>query len=289
MTVGSVPGQPRVRYSHRRPFSVKAALTTLVSKLPIVADYYAYHRVFPRTANAYRGVFASFAEATQAIPPTMQAGYNHASLHGVDQAQTLTLEDLNTFQPIDYPVLVWLREALGNSTTVFDLGGNLGQGYYAYRRFLSYPVGLQWQVCDVPEKVKVGQELIQRIPSPGLSYTSRFAAADGQDILLTCGTLQYLELSLAEIVRPLAVKPRHLIINHVPFYSGAQYITLQNLWGSYAPYKIQNDGEFVADLAALGYQLVDRWRIDRTCTIPFHPDRFVAAYHGFYFRQVTAV
>ena len=89
-------------------------------------------------------------------------------------------------------------------------------------------------------------------------------------------------------------KPQHLIINHVPFYNGDEYITLQNLLivdsvnktqiASYTPYKIQNSAHFIDAIEKLGYELVDSWQQNRTCYIPFEPERFVDAYHGFYFR-----
>ena len=41
--------------------------------------------------------------------------------------------------------------------------------------------------------------------------------AEGFDIFLTCGTLQYLEPSLSELLSKLQSQPQHLIINHVPF------------------------------------------------------------------------
>ena len=36
----------------------------------------------------------------------------------------------------------------------------------------------------------------------------------------------------------------------------------------------------------LGYALVDTWENpDKSCRIPFHPDRSLNRYHGFYFRR----
>jgi hypothetical protein len=35
----------------------------------------------------------------------------------------------------------------------------------------------------------------------------------------------------------------------------------------------------------MGYELVDAWKNERTCSIPFHPEYFVDGYSGFYFRK----
>lgn len=117
-----------------------------------------------------------------------------------------------------------------------------------------------------------------------MSFTVDFADAEGADILLTVGTLQYIEASLAELLSQLKVKPRHVVINQVPFYDGSTFITLQNIGYAFCPYKIQNQAEFLASLTSLGYELIDSWEDGRTCLIPFHPQRFVSAYHGFYLR-----
>ncbi|KAM3097681.1 TIGR04325 family methyltransferase [Phormidesmis sp. 146-12] len=264
---------------------LKRRLRQGLEHTPILSDYYAYHRLFPRTPNLYRGVFSTFTQASESVPKTISVGYNHTDLHNASLQHNLNEADIGRFKAIDYPVLVWLREAFAENSVVFDLGGSTGYSYYAYRKYIPYPTNLQWIICDVPEAVNVGNQLLARIDSPGLSYTTNLEDMKAADILLTCGALQYLEPSLAELINQQSAKPRHVIVHHVPFYQGEPYITVQNLWGSYTPYKIQNHEQFVASIEALNYELVDHWTIDRTCSIPFHPERFVDAYHGFYFRQ----
>jgi putative methyltransferase (TIGR04325 family) len=104
--------------------------------------------------------------------------------------------------------------------------------------------------------------------------------------LLTCGTLQYIEPSLSEMLGQLKTKPRHILINRVPFYDGEMFITLQNIGYAFCPYKIQNRAEFIASLASIGYELIDSWTLSRSCYIPFHPERFVRNYYGFYLRLI---
>ncbi|OLP17089.1 hypothetical protein BST81_17165 [Leptolyngbya sp. 'hensonii'] len=275
--------------------SLKQILRGFVEGTPILSDYYYYYWLFPRNPNLYRGVFSSFSAAAMAVPPKLPSGYNHAEIHNTSLKHDIDINEIHPFKPIDYPVLVWLGEIFKESSILFDLGGNTGYSYYAYRRFISYPPNVRWLICDVPEAVKVGNEFLTRFNSPGLSYTTNISDAEGTEIFFTCGTLQYLEPSLAALLSQLQTKPQHLIVHHVPFYEGEQYVTLQNLLivdpvdktqiSSYTPYKIQNRTQFINSIVALGYELVDSWQKNRTCYIPFHPERAVDAYHGFYFRQ----
>lgn len=266
---------------------MKQMIKTLVKNLPIASDYYAYHWLFPRTVNAFRGLYFSFDEALKAVPAQTLSGYNHPELHDDPVRRNCTQADMERLNPIDYPVLVWLRKAFEDSSTVCDLGGNTGNSYYAFRRFIPYPENLKWTICDLPEAVKAGEEMRNRTHCPGLSFTTNLASVEAADIFLTCGAIQYMESSLTDFLGQLKSKPRHLIVQRVAFYDGEEYFTLQNICGVYVPYKIINEANFVASLAALGYELVDKWRIDRPCVIPFHPDRFVEGQSGMYFRLKT--
>jgi putative methyltransferase (TIGR04325 family) len=308
-----------VKTKSRKPIKeIKKFFRETLNKTPLISDIYRYHWGFPRTPNSFRGVFFSFSEALKAIPSGSRDSYNLSELHDealkfspnpIDSSnkypselavkevylpsvkQTIKFGEhpLFKFNPSDYPLLVWLNTALSDRSTVFDLGGNVGHSYYTYQSYISYPNNLKWITCDVPEAVKVGRELARRYNLSDLSFTEEFADAYKANILISCGTLQYLELSLADILKTLDRQPQHLLINQVPFYEGKQYITLQNLIHSYVPYKIQNRLEFINSLTALGYELVDSWYYNRTCSIPFHPERFVNAYHGFYFRRRSSI
>jgi putative methyltransferase (TIGR04325 family) len=262
---------------------LKQSLSRIVTAIPIASDCYYYYWYFPRCLTACRGVFSTFNGALQAIPVNSRVGFNHSEIHLRPVEQLTTGRKLGEFDPRDYPVLVWLNSAFKHSSTLFDLGGNTGGSYYAYRNYLRYPDDLSWVVCDVPAVSQAGEELARNTNSPGLSFTVDFMEAEGADILLTCGTLQYLEASLAELLGQLHTKPLYLLINRVPFYDAKSFVTVQNIGYAFTPYKIQNYSEFIASLTSLGYELIDTWHDRRTCSIPFHPKRFVRAYHGFYF------
>jgi putative methyltransferase (TIGR04325 family) len=274
---------------HQLLKSIKQILRKFVENIPILKDYYYYHWLFTRNPNLYRYVFCSFTEALAAIPDGALSGYNHREFY---DSRLTDIKEVEKLKPIDYPVLVWLRQAFLDSSTVFDLGGTTGYGYYAYRRYISFPKDINWTVCEVPAIVEIGEELMDLIPSPGLTYTTDIKNAQGE-IFYSCGMLQYFEDSLAEMLSQWQVQPRHLVINHVPLYEGNNYVTLQRPliirpegnFVSYIPFKIQNRTQFINNLLGLGYQLVNTWQQDRQCFIPFHSDRHVDAFYGFYFRH----
>jgi putative methyltransferase (TIGR04325 family) len=259
-------------------------ISRVIKKIPILSDFYHYHRIFPNQVTACRGVYSSYQEALQAIPKELKSGYNQPEIaHHPNVARLTAATEVGVFDPIDYPILLWLKTAFLKHSSVFDLGGNVGLAYYAYQRYLQYPAQLNWLVCEIPEIAEAGKKLAQEKQVDNLFFTTDSAKAEGADILLTCGTLQYLETPLAELLKPLQSKPKHILINHVPLYDGETYITIQNIGYSFCPYTIQSRNQLIQSLTDLGYKLRDSWTINRAFKIPFHPERAVNAYHGFYF------
>jgi putative methyltransferase (TIGR04325 family) len=262
---------------------MKRIIRRAIEKTPYISDCY-YYWNFPKNPNSYRGIFENFYEAKQAISPSFKLGYENAD------TPIIYSQDFNS---TNYQVLKWLQSILAEhpeQASIFDFGGNVGISYYAYQNYIranniEAPRDLRWVVCDVPATVQLGRELLDKTDSHGLSYTVDFEDADGSNTLITCGTLQYVETPLAELIARLKVKPQYILINLVPFYDGETYVTLQNIISAVCPYKIQNRTNFLESLIALGYELIDSWHTSRTCSIPFHPERFVAAYHGFYLRM----
>lgn len=260
-------------------------LTRVIKKIPVASDYYSFYWCFWRQGGCFRGVFKTFDEATRSLPKNTRVSHNQPEIHKHPEISQLTAwRDLEQIEFIDYPVIAWLKSVLLDGPTIFDLGGNVGVSYYAYKKHLDYPENLRYIVCDLPEIIKAGKNLAETVESQGLSFTLNFADAEGANALLTSGTLQFIEPSLADLLKPLEIKPKHILINHVPFYDGEEFVTLQNIGYAFSPYKIQNRADFLGSLANFGYELVDSWQINRTCSIPFHPERFVNAYHGFYLR-----
>jgi putative methyltransferase (TIGR04325 family) len=282
-------GVKRIRRVSHWPASTKTKVQKSLSsllELPGIRDLYGYSR-FPRISNGFRGVFDTFEQARQAIAQHLPAGYDQTAAH------QYSAQNLDRLDSSDRPLLPYLKAALTESQRVFDLGGSVGRGYYTYQNHVEYPPNLQWQVCEVPSAVEVGNTIAQKRGITNLSFTTQQQAADGADVFITCGALQYIQPSLAEILTSIAHKPCYLFIARVPFYDGPEYVTLQSVLASkqpyklatICPYKIQNRDQFIGDLEALGYELIESWKNDRICVIPFHPQRFVDGYHSFYFRR----
>lgn len=228
-----------------------------------------------------RGVFDSFAQARRSAPMRALVGFDHdAFAHDFGERFAKVL-------PHDYPMLFWLRRCLSPGSKVFDVGGHTGSQFHAYRPYLEYPADLEWRVCEVPKVVERGRELAEARGYTQLRFTCRLDDAEGSDVLLAAGALQYIEApSLAELLGGLKRKPTHLLLNKLPLYDGPAYVTLQNGGPVFVPQHVFNRGELVSQLEQLGYQLADAWDVPGFSTqIPFCPDRSVPRFSGVYLRR----
>jgi putative methyltransferase (TIGR04325 family) len=243
-------------------------------------DIYTY-RYFnaPEKSPRYRGVYRSFAEAQRAIPKGKPEGFN------IEAVPDFFIEKQFQFNPQDYPVLLWLSQVMAVGSKVFDFGGGFGQCYYKYQEYVRFPEGLQWLVCDVESFMSPGREFAAKHKADNLSFTTSRSEANGCSMYLTNGALHYIEPDLPEMLAELSSKPRHVLVNRVPMYDGERYYTVQSSWHSFSVQKISNISQFVGDIEQLGYKTVDQWSLPRTLHVPFHPERFIANYRGFYFRR----
>jgi putative methyltransferase (TIGR04325 family) len=248
--------------------------------LRTLEDIYTY-RYFnsQHKAPRYRGVYPSFAAAQAALPKNRPQGFDLAS---VPEAFIQTHFFLS---PSDYPNLFWLSQALQPATRVFDFGGAVGQSYYYYNHLIDFPADLIWTVCDVEAMARRGAEFALERKAANLCFTTDRAEADSATIFMTNGALQYIDTDLSEILASLATKPQHVIVNRVPMYDGEPYYSVQSTFHSYCTHKVMNTAQFVSAIEKLGYQKVDQWELPRSLHIPFHPERFVPHFMGFYFRR----
>ena len=241
-----------------------------------------FARAAPTSGNWYRGVFASFDEAQASAPATRPVGYDHPV------TAELYRERTRRVYISDYPVMFWLARLFETgAASVFDIGGHIGIGYYAYQRYLSYPEAMRWRVLDVPAVNASGAEYAKEHDARGrLGFTAEPKDADGYDIVFASGSLQYLRYTLAELLGSLRQPPRHLVINLMPIHMSESFFTLQNMGAAYCPYRITAEREFVDGLKALGYALRDRWENpDRRCEIAFRPEHSLDRYFGFCFSR----
>ena len=234
-----------------------------------------------RPTNAFRGVYADFAEATRSAPRARPIGYDRPEMAGLYRGG---LERLN---PHDYPVLYWMRPAIEHASSVFDFGGHIGVSYYGYERYLHYPDTLTWTVCDVPAVTRDGTELARRNGRSRLHFTTQIEVADGADVLLAAGSLQYVEDKfLQRALAELRDKPRHIIIQRTPLHHDRSFVTLQATGPTFCPYNVAHRQIFIDSLTKIGYELVDSWACDRSLEIPFHPECHVPNYSGLYLKQI---
>lgn len=231
--------------------------------------------------NLFRGVYATAAAATAALPATKPAGYDHEAPAAMYNERT------GQIYASDYPVLFWLSRLLTQDCCrVFDIGGHIGVGYYAYQDFLPYPAALQWCVSDVPAVVERGRKLATRKDAARrLSFTSDLTRADGHDIVFASGSIQYLPMTLGELLRGLGNKPRHVLINMLPVHATQTYFTVQNIGTAFCPYRIESRASVVDAMTAAGYTLRDSWEnLEKRCDIPFFDATYTLdRYMGFYF------
>jgi putative methyltransferase (TIGR04325 family) len=252
---------------------MKDILRNLIVRIPGLR-YWVARWIFLRPGhNTHRflGVFATYAEAKAQVPARFDGGF--------DDFNPVVDEKI---PERDAEVVRILSTILPDARAVFDLGGNIGMSFYQYRTRIAYPPGLRWTVCDVAAVIEAGRRTAQERGEKQLEFTTETRQADGADIYLTNGALQYFEVTFADMLRELPHPPRHLVINRVPLTAHAPFFTLQHMGTSIVPYHINNLDETVASLQVLGYRLVERWENDRFCDILLRPDRRVPHYYGFY-------
>lgn len=264
--------------------AVRSLIDTLEEKLPPLRAWhrFEYEQHFAREtpkARMFAGVYDSFEAAENAIAAGTRRGHDHPEV-----ADRHTSE-INRIWPSDYPVIYWLSVLLKANGTVFDLGGNVGISFFSFKKYLTYPDGLTWRICEVAATVRRGRELAEQKNAQGLYFTTEVEEASGADVLLASGSIQFLEVPLWSSLSRLPLKPLHILINRTPLNNGPSFATLHNFGPASCVYRIYDRSAFVAAFNALGYSLIDSWETPEfSCVIPFHPDHTIKAYSGMYFR-----
>jgi putative methyltransferase (TIGR04325 family) len=237
--------------------------------------------------GCFWGVFSSFEEAARSAPRTKPLGYNHTEL-ATEYRVMLERQSWEgrsgLVSSYDYPAMFWLSVLLHDESirTVFDFGGNVGVHFYAYGSRMHFPADLRWTVCDVAAIVDAGRQIAAEREG-NLCFTTTFEAVDDQDLLFASGSIQYVE-NIGHMLRGLRRPPRHVLINRLPLYEDAPFVTLQNGGSVFYPQYVFNRGEFVDSLDAAGFALVDLWNDPlEGCVIPFH-DKAVP-YYGLYLKR----
>ncbi|AKJ30730.1 TIGR04325 family methyltransferase [Caldimonas brevitalea] len=261
-------------------------VASAVGALPVIRPLRerAYRRRFlnNRNQNLFMGVYARFEDAAAAAPSGGRVGYDNQ-----ESAELYTPE----IYPYDYPALFWLQRSFDEGLrTVFDLGGHVGIKYYAFRRHLRLPVGLQWMVCDVPAVVARGRALAEgRGLGEELRFTTSMSDASGFDVLYASGSLQYLPRRLGELLADLESLPRRIVLNITAVHPTTTYYTLNSIGTAFCPYRVQARDELLDEVSSFGYVKRDAWENPaKLLVLPFRRGLSLDHYSGFCFDRLPA-
>lgn len=260
--------------------SIRSSINSIKQWPPMLAwRKRRYERRFANQPDICRGLFDSFEAALASAPDTKVKGFDVPEFEGFYDHRR------NKLFLYDYPILFWLDRILEDNFRIFDIGGNTGVHFVGYRSHLRAWEHIFWDICEVPVVVEAGKKFAKREGyADRLSFTDNIYAADGADVLLSLGTIQYIEQpTLSDLLSSLENAPNHLLLGKLPLYDGETYVTLQNGGPHFIAQRIFNRSDFLKELGALGYQVIDEWRdSSRSCIVPFHPDHSVPVYTGLY-------
>jgi putative methyltransferase (TIGR04325 family) len=232
------------------------------------------------TCLGFLRAFPSFAAAQACASQYIKAGHEHP-----DEIRFHTSIS-DSVRESDYPVLFYLAPLALQLHRVFDLGGNVGNLFYAYQRKMTFPSSLVWTVFDLPVKKPLGERLAGQRSESRVRFADALAEASGSDIFIASGSLHYFEQPLHEILSSLQELPRHVFINRTPCSSGADLITVQDNHSYLVPCKLHSRATLIAGMKALGYELQADWPVhERRLLVPTHPDLCERSYSGFYFKR----
>src|SRR5438128_2314136 len=100
---------------------------------------------------AYRKTFRSFEEAQRTACRYIEAGHEHEDDVRIHAALSLRIRES------DYPVFYHWARMSPSPSRVFDLGGNIGNLFYAYQNYMKFPEGMRWTIYDIPPIRAAGQ------------------------------------------------------------------------------------------------------------------------------------
>lgn len=254
----------------------KFARTTMGGKF-LRATYDAYFEFAGGHQRIFRSLYRDFSSAAADAPAGKQLGYDG------DATTTRHAHERHFLYPSDYPILFWLSRLLPQSKLLFDLGGDVGNRYLAFRKYLTYPEHLTWLVNDIPAVVAFGRRIAEQEASAHLQFSADRIRLKEADILLASGVLQVLE-DWDRFLQAEPTLPRHLLINRTPVSNQPYAVTLHSIGVAFVPYQIFNREVFVSAFVSLGYRLVDEWITPELgCLIPDQPSYSLKSYSGFYF------
>lgn len=253
----------------------RTSIGGVLGQIPGVSDSYSRWALHRRdVGGVFSGVYASHDDAVRAIPADRLAGWDS------DEAADVFRAPLPRQLSV-YPAMFWLARHLQAGDHVVDLGGGAAITQRQFTARARLPDGARWTIVETPAVARFGAGMVARGELDGVQFVDSLEAAGRCDILLSAGALQYMPDGLDVLARALEARPRAVILNKLPLSDDADYWTLQNIGPAVCPYRVWRRADFLAALAAHGYQPEDTWSVgELSCDIPFHPRLCVPAFTG---------
>ncbi len=227
----------------------------------------------------YHRVFENLSEAAAAAQPYAEGG--HINPLGTTAHMSLAAAP----RPSDYAALFHIQNLIGSCSSVFDLGGNAGNLFYCYDRYLKFPEDLIWHVYELPEVIARGKQLAAERGEKRLRFTENWLDASGADLLLASGSLHYFDPPVYEMLAKLPEKPAHVLINRSPLITGPTKATVQDGIHWRAACILFNRAQLIAAFEETGYELIDQWQAaELSLIIVGKPEFSATPYSGLYFR-----
>lgn len=239
--------------------------------------------LWKKSFSAFRGCYPDFEKASQEIKTNL-LGYDNRET--VDRYLKNFDKNNTKIHETEYPLFFWLNKILHDHENysplkVFDFGGNFGGHFFRFQN-ISLSNNFIWIVCEVNAIAEAGNKYFS---NKQLIFISDFEDANGVDVFLSSGAIQYVK-SLSLSLSRLAKKPKHILLARIPMQNASKtFVTIQNMGTSYSPQYVFNKNEFINNMNNIGYELVDEWNsLFDKCIIPFHRDKSCYFYTGFYFK-----
>jgi len=265
--------------------ALKSKIKLLIESLPYGRDLFLI-TFRNRLSIRYRGVYLSFKQASKSIP-NVEQDYDNAYRKKREYKEQGKKVIDSKFRNHDYPLLFWLSRSLTDTTGVLELGGSLGHLYYSIKNLIDFPEKMKWQIAELPEAVSLGAELANERNEKQLTFidSSQIENSTPANVFISSGAIQYMTVSLVEILSSLPTMPEHVIIHDLPVHSKQSFWTTQRLEYCRVPYHVYSLNKFIEDFDNLGFELIAQWNWLRPMEIPFHKAFSLNHLQGFYFKK----
>jgi putative methyltransferase (TIGR04325 family) len=197
--------------------------------------------------------FNSFQEAESMARSLVAESHQH-------QDYSKLIMSAKDARPSDYAVMFHMRSLNLKNSKIFDLGGNAGNLFYMFDRYLNLPLDCTWMIYDFPVWVEAGKKLAAERKEYRLQFTTKWDNASGVDILIASGSLYCFETPFDQMINALEEKPKVILINRTPLISGPTKAAIQDgrLW--MIACMLYNRAEFITSIEAIGYEVIDTWK-----------------------------